>query len=207
MTVLITLTIAGSDSGPFDLYSNVDGYTTAFETNVSKSALLAGYTSNLVPNGTTSIRVQSEGVCVNYIDIIISTTTTTTTSTTTSSTTTTTTTTSNLGTISIYNYNSSGTIAFLQNVQVNGVDITVDPGTFPLAPGMSAIGTYVNNGGTSQQINVSSSSVVDTPVRVNTSAGYIDCQVSSGYVEFTGVNLSTGPSISVALDIEGSGCV
>jgi hypothetical protein len=79
MTVLITLTIAGSDSGPFDLYSNLDGYTSAFESGVSKSALLAGYSSALVPDFTTTVRVKSNGVCVNYIDIVIGTTTTTTT--------------------------------------------------------------------------------------------------------------------------------
>lgn len=85
MTVLITLTTAGSDSGPlFDLYSNSTGSWVKFEDNVSKSALLAGYTSNLVPDGTTSVRVQSDGVCVNHIDITVITSTTTTTSTTTS---------------------------------------------------------------------------------------------------------------------------
>jgi len=30
MTVLISLTIAGTDSGPFDLYSDIDVYITAF---------------------------------------------------------------------------------------------------------------------------------------------------------------------------------
>ena len=87
MTVLITLTIAGSDSGPFDLYSNVDGYTTAFETGVSKSALVAGYTSNLVPNSTITVRVRSTGVCTNFIDIPIGGITTTTSSTSTTTTT------------------------------------------------------------------------------------------------------------------------
>jgi len=90
MTVLITLTIAGTDTGPFDLYSDVDGFVSAFETGVSKAALQAGYSSSLVPNGTTVIRVKSNGLCTNYIDITITTTTTTTSST--SSTTTTTTT-------------------------------------------------------------------------------------------------------------------
>lgn len=89
MTVLITLTIAGSDSGPFDLYSNVDGYTSAFETGVSKAALMAGYSSALVPNGTTIVRVKSTGVCTNYIDITLVTTTTTTSTSTTTTTTTT----------------------------------------------------------------------------------------------------------------------
>jgi len=89
MTVLITLTTAGTDSGPFDLYSNSTGSWVKFEDNVSKSALLAGYTSTLVPDGTTSVRVQSDGVCVNHIDIVVITTTTTSTSTSTTTSTTT----------------------------------------------------------------------------------------------------------------------
>jgi hypothetical protein len=96
MTVLITLTTAGTDTGPFNLYSNVDGYVSAFETGVSKAALQAGYSSALVPNGTTIIRIKSTGTCVNYIDVTVVTTTTTTSSTssTTTSTSSTTTTTS-----------------------------------------------------------------------------------------------------------------
>jgi len=79
MTVLITLTIAGSDSGPFNLYSNLDGFTAAFESGVSKASLLAGYSSALVPDYTTTVRVKSNGVCVNYVDILLESTTTTTT--------------------------------------------------------------------------------------------------------------------------------
>ena len=89
MTVLITLTTAGTDTGPFNLYSNVDGYVSAFETGVSKAALLAGYSSALVPNGTTIIRIKSTGTCVNYIDVSVVTTTTTTTTGTPTTTTTT----------------------------------------------------------------------------------------------------------------------
>lgn len=91
MTVLITLTAAGTDSGPFNLYSNLDGYTTAFETGVSKASLLGGYTSVVVPDYTTSIRVKSTGDCVNYIDIVLTNLTTTTTTTVAPTTTTTTT--------------------------------------------------------------------------------------------------------------------
>lgn len=95
MIVTITLTIAGTNTGPFNLYSDVDGFVSAFETGVSKAALLAGYTSSLVPNGTTVIRVMSDNdLCNNYLDIAISgecgATTTTTTSTSSTSTTTTT---------------------------------------------------------------------------------------------------------------------
>lgn len=81
MTVLITLTIAGSDSGPFDLYSNLDGYVSAFETGVSKASLLSGYPSSLVPDFTSVVRVKSNGVCTTYIDIpiVVPTTTTSTT--------------------------------------------------------------------------------------------------------------------------------
>ena len=84
MIVTITLTVAGSETGPFNLYSDVDGYTAAFETGVAKASLLAGYTSNLVPNGTTIIRVMSNNppLCTNFIDIPIVPCTTTTTTTT-----------------------------------------------------------------------------------------------------------------------------
>ena len=79
MTVLITLTTAGADTGPFNLYSNVDGYVSPFESSIAKSSLLAGYASVLVPDGTTIIRVLSQGDCSNYIDIVIGATTTSTT--------------------------------------------------------------------------------------------------------------------------------
>jgi hypothetical protein len=81
MTVLITLTVAGADSGPFNLYSNLDGYVTAFESGVDKTALLTGYSSSLVPDYTTVVRVLSTGDCTNYIDIVLDQVTTTTTTT------------------------------------------------------------------------------------------------------------------------------
>lgn len=78
-TVLITLTTAGTDTGPFDLYSDADAYVTPFENDVPKASLVAGYTSVLVPDLATIIRVQSDSLCTNYIDLTIVTTTTTTT--------------------------------------------------------------------------------------------------------------------------------
>ena len=91
MTALITLTTAGADTGNFSLYSDVSGYTVAFETGVAKSALEAGYVSSLVPTSTSVIRVKSEATCKNYIDITLVVPTTTTTTTTPPTTTTTTT--------------------------------------------------------------------------------------------------------------------
>ena len=77
MTLTITLTTAGADTGPFLLYSDATGFAAPFETGVTKIDLEAGYTTSMVPIGTTIIRVMSEGICINYIDIIVTTTTTT----------------------------------------------------------------------------------------------------------------------------------
>ena len=125
MTVLITLTVAGIDSGPFDIYSNLNGYTSAFEVGVSKTALLAGYPSSLVPDFTTIIRVQSVGDCTNYIDIPLYTPTTSTSSTSsTSSTTTTSTTIANI----CYEFESDPytTTFSAQYIDCNGVIQTVN---------------------------------------------------------------------------------
>lgn len=82
MTVYITLSVAGTDSGPFDLYSDLDGYTSAFESGVSRASLLAGYASSLVPDYTTTIRIKSNGtLCTNYVDLDVNPLTTTTTTT------------------------------------------------------------------------------------------------------------------------------
>ena len=92
MTILITLNTIGADCSTFDIYSNVDNFLSAFETDVPKSSLSAGFSSANVPDGTTVIRVKAKGVCTNYTDITLSTITTTTTSSSSSTTTTTTTT-------------------------------------------------------------------------------------------------------------------
>jgi hypothetical protein len=82
MDILLLLTTAGSDTGPFDLYENSTGPFVLFESAVDKIDLttLPGY-STTVPSGTTQVRVQSTGVCPNYIDIVLEQTTTTTTTT------------------------------------------------------------------------------------------------------------------------------
>ena len=90
MTILITLTFAGSDTGPFDIYTNSDGFVTPIAVGVAKAALEAGYTVLGVPDDASIVRVQSLGICDNYLDILLAgatTTTTSSTSTTSSSTT------------------------------------------------------------------------------------------------------------------------
>jgi hypothetical protein len=97
-SVTIQLLTAGADTGPFNLLSDADNYNTPFEVNVPKSSLISGYTTDLVPDIATIIRVQSiSELCSNYVDLNYPTTTTTTTTSTTTTTTaapTTTTTTS-----------------------------------------------------------------------------------------------------------------
>jgi hypothetical protein len=90
MTVLVTLSLAGTDVGPFNMYSNADGFVNAIATGVSRAALLAGYSLTGVPDSATIVRAQSTGTCTNFLDMYLSggtTTTSTSTSTTTSTTT------------------------------------------------------------------------------------------------------------------------
>ena len=90
-SAIITLTTAGTDTGPFNLLSDIDSYATPFETNIAKSSLIAGYTTNLVPDVATIVRVQSSSsLCTNFINLIYPASTTTTTTTTSTTTTTTT---------------------------------------------------------------------------------------------------------------------
>ena len=83
MTILLTLEIEGGNLGPFNLYSNTDGYANPFATNITKAALEAGYTSTSVPPNTTTVQVKSVGNCSNTINVVLENTTSTTTSTTT----------------------------------------------------------------------------------------------------------------------------
>lgn len=71
MIVNVTLTLAGTNTGPFSLYSNSDGYTTPIETGVDKSTLLAGYELGGVPGDATFIRVKSIEPCTSQIDLPI----------------------------------------------------------------------------------------------------------------------------------------
>jgi len=69
-SAIITLTgTVGVDVGPFNLYSNTDTYTTPFETSISRTDLINGYTSTNVPTSTATVRVKSTGSCINYLDI------------------------------------------------------------------------------------------------------------------------------------------
>jgi len=69
MNLYIKLTLAGNDTGPFNIYSDVDNFNGAFEGNISKSDLLFGFATNNAPNGTEIIRVRSiNKLCSNFVD-------------------------------------------------------------------------------------------------------------------------------------------
>lgn len=93
MSVLITLTTAGTNTGPFNIYSNTDGYTTAFATGITRAQLLAGYLAITIPQYTSTVLVKSTGACARnlYLDVSGAPTSTTTTTSSTSTTTSTTT--------------------------------------------------------------------------------------------------------------------
>lgn len=72
MRVKITLASdTGVDTGPFNLYSNTDGYVNAFAAGVSRNALLSGYLSTDVPVNTTTVKVQSTGNCTTSINLAV----------------------------------------------------------------------------------------------------------------------------------------
>jgi hypothetical protein len=70
MIVFLKLTTAGIDSGPFDLYSNLDAYSEPFEENVSRDSLIAGY-STTVPDNATIVRITSKENCISSVDITL----------------------------------------------------------------------------------------------------------------------------------------
>lgn len=74
MNILVTITSAGANTGPFSIYGNVDNYATPLASSIAKSALQVGYTLNNVSDSITSIRIYSTGTCTNYIDLPVNTT-------------------------------------------------------------------------------------------------------------------------------------
>jgi hypothetical protein len=69
MIVLLKLTTAGTDTGPFNLFTNIN-YVTPFSTNVTKASLVAGLEVT-VPDTAITIRLVSTGNCINSIDVPI----------------------------------------------------------------------------------------------------------------------------------------
>jgi hypothetical protein len=77
-TYVIILTSIGTDAGPFNLYSDIDGFIAPFAINVTSAELLAGYSTSLIPVGTIEVKVLSISGCTNYEYLTVPVTTTTT---------------------------------------------------------------------------------------------------------------------------------
>lgn len=155
MNVLVTLTSAGTDTGPFDLFSNADNYIIPIDGGISRAALLAGYTCTTVPGSATIIRVKSLGICTNYIDIPISLVTTTTT---TSSSTTTTTTTAAPATTT-----TTTTVSSTTTTTTNGGETTTTTTTNPDTTTTTT---------TSSETTTTTTSVTPTTTTTTTQASY-----------------------------------
>lgn len=96
------------------------------------------------------------------------------------------------------------------SVKVNGSIVTLDPGySFPVLNGGTVSGTYSIPITTPVTIEVNSINAVAAPVTLcinDLMSPSCTCQITNGYVEFTGLNLLTGPSLDVTLGIEGTTC-
>jgi len=94
MNVIITLINPGTDTGPFNIYTNIDNYLVPIATGVPKATLVGSGYAAVVDGNTATIKVESTGTCTSSIFLPVIESTTTSTTSTTSSTSTTSTTTS-----------------------------------------------------------------------------------------------------------------
>lgn len=95
MTLFIRLTVAGANVGPtFSLFSDADGYTSAFAVGVPLATLYPDGDYFTAPDGTTTVRIVHEGGVCDDLYLPVATTTSTSTSSTSTSTSTSSTSTS-----------------------------------------------------------------------------------------------------------------
>ena len=101
------------------------------------------------------------------------------------------------------NNDSSGTIT---DVQVNSMSIVVPLDTFPILAGQSAVGTYMTPASASSTIKVFFSVATNAAIQMSLGTEYTACASGTGFVEFTGVDLSSSANITVELHPQGSYC-
>ena len=68
-SVVITLTSAGIDTGPFNLYSNITSYSVPFATNILRTNLLSGITITVPPNTSTIKLTSTNSTCNVFINL------------------------------------------------------------------------------------------------------------------------------------------
>lgn len=107
-----------------------------------------------------------------------------------------------LGDVYINNYDTNGTI---YNVQVNSVDIFVNVPGFPVMGGGYLTGNYASSAGLST-VGVFVNVANDAPVTLTLLGISTECITTPGYVEFTNLDLSTAPALSITMDLQGTPC-
>lgn len=130
--------------------------------------------------------------------------TTTTTTTVLATTTTTTTTASGTGVVSIGNVDASGSIT---DVKVNTTSVISTSGAFPILNAEIFTGSYGPAIPGLSTVQVYTSVATDAPISLSLNTGYTDCLISTGYVEFTGVDLSTNANLTITLQPQGTLCL
>jgi len=141
MTITVQLSVAGTSTTLFNLFSNIN-YSTPLVTGITKAQLLAGYSLLAVPDNATIIRVQATGVCDNQVDLAISgLTTTSTTSTSTSTSTTLPTTTTSTSTTSTST--TSTTLPTTTSTTTSTTTVPVSD-VLEVSVGLSCSGTFVS---------------------------------------------------------------
>lgn len=70
-SAIITLTAYTENVGNFSLLSDADSFVTPFESGISTDSLIgSGYTTNLIPDSATTVRLQcNTAICTNYVDL------------------------------------------------------------------------------------------------------------------------------------------
>jgi hypothetical protein len=109
-----------------------------------------------------------------------------------------------IGLVFVNNFDTYG--GTIIGVEVNGVVIIEDTNSFPVVNGGYLQGGYTN--GTSlSTVGVYISVANDVPLNLALSPiAYSVCVTTPGYYEFTNVDLSTGPNLTITMDIQGSAC-
>ena len=207
---ILQATVAGADSGPFNVYWDYVENDYLITSNISRTTLLAGVLIN-IPDEATSIIVVSEGqYCEGYAAILyvtpVTTTTTTTTSTTTSTTTevpttttttstttstttevptttTTTSTTTSTTTVQEYSFTINNSFASLAvtGVSVNGV---LTSGPFPINEG-STVTLQTTESGTNLTVIIYTNNDIPSTSSIsaytsNVSGTLIECRDGNG---------------------------
>ena len=97
----------------------------------------------------------------------------------------------------------------ISTVTIDGIEVVLGGGSFPIPPGQTVNASYSTVSGTSSTITLYANAATDSPVQifVPTPVNYQECLLlHATSVDFTNINLSSFPPISITLEPEGALC-